>query len=90
MFAGGLIFNASPPAQFHSRGGLLGEASPCCRQQGAHPRAAPAALTSSFWYAVTAMNCVSGKQWLVIMRCAPPTLTMWIRGSYLCKEFSMI
>ena len=36
------------------------------------------------------MNWVSGKQWLVIIRCGPPTLTMWIRGSYLCREFSMI
>ena len=36
------------------------------------------------------MNWVSGKQWLVIIRCGPPTLTMWIRGSYLCKEFNMI
>lgn len=36
------------------------------------------------------MNWVSGKQWLVIIRWGPPTLTMWIRGSYLCKELSMI
>lgn len=32
--------------------------------------------TSSFWYAVTAINWVSGKEWLVIIRCGPPTLTM--------------
>lgn len=50
----------------------------------------PATHTSSFWYAVTAINWVSGKEWLVIIRCGPPTLTMWIRGSYLCREFSMI
>lgn len=46
--------------------------------------------TSSFWYAVTAMNCVSGKEWLVIILLGPPTRTIWMRGSYLCKEFNII
>lgn len=46
--------------------------------------------TSSFWYAVTAMNCVSGKEWLVIVLLGPPTRTMWMRGSYLWREFNMI
>lgn len=36
----------------------------------------PTGHTSSFWYAVTAINWVSGKEWLVIIRCGPPTLTM--------------
>lgn len=47
-------------------------------------------ITSSFWYAVTAINCVSGKEWLVIILLGPPTRTMWMRGSYLWREFNMI
>lgn len=35
------------------------------------------------------MNCVSGKEWLVIIFLVPPTRTMWIRGSYLWREFSI-
>lgn len=36
------------------------------------------------------MNCVSGKEWLVIILLGPPTRTIWMRGSYLCKEFNII
>jgi len=52
-------------------------------------------VTLSFWYAVTAMNCVSGKQ---NVRTAPDdailmtsrVLTMWKRGWYLCIEFRIV
>jgi len=48
--------------------------------------------TSSFWYAVTAMNCVSGKLKLLIrfFWALAVTLTTCKRGSYLCREFNMI
>lgn len=36
------------------------------------------------------MNCVSGKEWLVIILLGPPTRTIWIRGSYLWREFNII
>lgn len=35
------------------------------------------------------MNCVSGKEWLVIIFLVTPTRTMWMRGSYLWREFSI-
>ena len=78
----------SPLSQFRSHRELFERAFALHLKHSTPRTGAP--LTSSFWYAVTAMNWVSGKQWVVIIRWGPPTLTMWIRGSYLCKEFSMI
>lgn len=46
--------------------------------------------TSSFWQAVTAMNCVSGKEQFITIRWGPPTRTMCTWGSYLCREFNII
>lgn len=46
--------------------------------------------TSSFWYAVTAMNWVSLKETLETRRWRDPTHTMWSCGSYLWREFNMI
>lgn len=62
-----------------------------------HPGSAHAValiLTSVFWYAVTAMNCVSGKAWVCRLFCSfgpcDPTSITWIRGWYLCMEFRTI
>lgn len=52
------------------------------------------ALTSVFWYAVTAMNCVSVKVkvctrpgWLVSSVPSSFTSTTWSRGWYLCRDW---